>query len=360
MNSAEAIADIQLLTNIGMPIAANFTVAGTFEVAMGKFPIGTIGGFAYFDINTAFQHFLAAALAKVNRPSSTLLDLVKDPSKFRAGDFAQTITINIPNRISVYSNSDYQETYNKLSSFGADILDKIGIFAVRSEIPIAANLTEMSYFGMFIGVILKLVIVSLFVLSVLMMNNMMLMGTDRKSFDFALLKTMGANKAFVIFNLIFSSIKYVLISNVIAFPFAYLTLSLVSGFFVFFFGYSYEVTPTFGSIVGGLIIGVLVPIVSSISPIWGIINNDLVENLNPIRNKTEAIHTEIYIEGAEFPVGKLVFGILASMFGLMIYYLLPKGLINQNIGLLLIVFFAILMGLLLGLILLSYSVQYLF
>lgn len=92
---------------------------------------------------------------------------------------------------------------------------------------------------MFIGVILKLVIVSLFVLSVLMMNNMMLMGTDRKSFDFALLKTMGANKAFVIFNLIFSSLKYVLISNILAFPFAYLTLGLVSGFFITFFGYSY-------------------------------------------------------------------------------------------------------------------------
>jgi len=43
----------------------------------------------------------------------------------------------------------------------------------------------------------------------------------------------------------------------------------------------------------------------------------------------------------------------------MIYYLLPKGLINQDIGLLLFVFFAILMGLLIGLILLSYSVQYL-
>jgi hypothetical protein len=42
---------------------------------------------------------------------------------------------------------------------------------------------------------------------------------------------------------------------------------------------------------GGIFIGVLVPIVSSISPIWGIINNDLVENLNPVRNKTEAIHT---------------------------------------------------------------------
>lgn len=44
----------------------------------------------------------------------------------------------------------------------------------------------------------------------------------------------------------------------------------------------------------------------------------------------------------------------------MIYYLLPKGMINQDIGLLLFVFFTILVGLLLGLILLSYSFQYIF
>ena len=42
----------------------------------------------------------------------------------------------------------------------------------------------------------------------------------------------------------------------------------------------------------------------------------------------------------------------------MIYYLLPKGLINEDVALLLIVFFAILAGLLAGLILLSYSFQY--
>jgi len=42
----------------------------------------------------------------------------------------------------------------------------------------------------------------------------------------------------------------------------------------------------------------------------------------------------------------------------MIYYLLPRALINQNLGLLLIIFFAILEGLLVGLILLSFSIQY--
>ena len=56
----------------------------------------------------------------------------------------------------------------------------------------------------------------------------------------------------------------------------------------------------------------------------------------------------------------MIFGIISFTFGLMIYYLLPKGMINQDISLLLFIFFAILVGLLLGLILLSYSFQYLF
>ena len=57
-------------------------------------------------------------------------------------------------------------------------------------------------------------------------------------------------------------------------------------------------------------------------------------------------------------MGKVVFGVLASGFGLMIYYLLPRALINQSLGLLLVIFFAIIEGLLVGLILLSFSIQY--
>jgi hypothetical protein len=90
--------------------------------------------------------------------------------------------------------------------------------------PIASNLINLGYVGMFIGVMLKLIIVSLFMLSVIMMNNMLLMGVERKNFDFALLKVMGANRLFIIINLLSSSLKYVLFANFIAYPLAYLVL----------------------------------------------------------------------------------------------------------------------------------------
>ncbi len=97
--------------------------------------------------------------------------------------------------------------------------------------PIASNLIVMGYFGMFIGVVLKLIIVSLFILSAIMMNNMLTMGVETKQFDMALFKTMGANKIFLGIYILINSLKYVLISNVIAFPFAYLILRAMTGVF---------------------------------------------------------------------------------------------------------------------------------
>jgi hypothetical protein len=52
---------------------ANFKVAGTFDLALGKFPIGTVGGYAYFNINTAFIHFVNQTLASNNRHNSKLV-----------------------------------------------------------------------------------------------------------------------------------------------------------------------------------------------------------------------------------------------------------------------------------------------
>ncbi len=50
---------------------------------------------------------------------------------------------------------------------------------------------------------------------------------------------------------------------------------------------------------------------------------------------------------------------MATIYGLAIYYLLPKAMINANLGLMMTLFFIFLEGLLVGLIILSYSFEYL-
>ncbi len=104
------------------------------------------------------------------------------------------------------------------------------MFAADSEMPIAVSLVPLGYFGLFIGLILKLIISTLFLLSIMMMNNTLLMGVERRGFDFALMKTLGASVSFVAWNILADSLGLVFIANVVAYPFAYFFLGSVSSF----------------------------------------------------------------------------------------------------------------------------------
>jgi hypothetical protein len=55
----------------------------------------------------------------------------------------------------------------------------------------------------------------------------------------------------------------------------------------------------------------------------------------------------------------VTFGVVAAAYGLAIYYLLPKAMINLNLGLMISLFFIFLEGLLVGLVVLSYSLEFL-
>ena len=53
----------------------------------------------------------------------------------------------------------------------------------------------------------------------------------------------------------------------------------------------------------------------------------------------------------------MTFGILIVLYGVSIYYLMPLSLLSGNFNLILIIFFSILMGMVLGLTMLAYNLQ---
>jgi len=59
------------------------------------------------------------------------------------------------------------------------------------------------------------------------------------------------------------------------------------------------------------------------------------------------------------PWGRIGFATIATMFGISIYYFLPLSLLSFNLGLLINIFFWILVGMLLGFIMLMLNIQYL-
>ena len=74
---------------------------------------------------------------------------------------------------------------------------------------------------MFVGLMLKAVIVSLFILSTLMLHNTVLLGIERQKYDLSILKLLGANRLYVASKILRSSLKTVLTANAIAYPFVF-------------------------------------------------------------------------------------------------------------------------------------------
>lgn len=94
-------------------------------------------------------------------------------------------------------------------------------------------------------------------------------------------------------------------------------------------------------------------------PIKEALSKQLSFALDLQRSKSTAVKIEVDLSGKSLPWGLIQFACIASIFGICIYYFLPLALLSFNIGLLLAIFFFILCGMLLGLVIMAFNVQYL-
>lgn len=82
--------------------------------------------------------------------------------------------------------------------------------------------------------------------------------------------------------------------------------------------------------------------------------------MNYQRSRVKATYVKILSKGKAKIVPYVVFGVITTLYGLGVYYVLPLSLLSYNLGLILKVFFFILLGFLLGLILFAINAQSLF
>jgi len=106
-----------------------------------------------------------------------------------------------------------------------------------------------------------------------------------------------------------------------------------------------------------LFVGILIPVLSSIIPIRRTLSTNLTDALNVNRSKNQGVIISIIDNRTKDLIPYLLFGTFACTFGIAIYYGLPLAMLELNLGLILIIFFAILMGLLTGLVIFSVNLQ---
>ena len=87
-------------------------------------------------------------------------------------------------------------------------------------------------------------------------------------------------------------------------------------------------------------------------------NKQLCESLNSTRSKTRGVvATTIDQNSIQAKLPLLLFGGLAVLFGIGIYFVLPGAILSFNLGLMLEIFFGILLGMIFGLTLIAFNLQ---
>eukprot|EP01126_Amoeba_proteus_P055936 TRINITY_DN6974_c0_g1_i18.p1 TRINITY_DN6974_c0_g1~~TRINITY_DN6974_c0_g1_i18.p1 ORF type:complete len:621 (-),score=103.89 TRINITY_DN6974_c0_g1_i18:126-1988(-) len=122
-----------------------------------------------------------------------------------------------------------------------------------------------------------------------------------------------------------------------------------------------DVSPllTWDGILLGCFLGLVAPVVASILPIRSALGKNLQSSLDTRQSKTKAVEVKLTRDDPTQNISwnSVYVGIVLSLFGGSIYYGLPLGLLSMNLGLLLNIFFGILISMLLGLVFLSLNLQ---
>lgn len=121
-------------------------------------------------------------------------------------------------------------------------------------------------------------------------------------------------------------------------------------------GLSVSVLPDWYSLAQALALGLIIPLVSAILPIQKVVQKTIADSMNTQRSKTKGSHVEVTEGGKIDYTPYLTFGLLSVVYGIAIFIFLPIALINFNLGLMLTIFFLILIGMILGLSMLSTNI----
>lgn len=108
------------------------------------------------------------------------------------------------------------------------------------------------------------------------------------------------------------------------------------------------------------VLGIAVPMIAAILPIRQALSDNLRDSLDKRHSKVKPVMITIERSGPGslrnlFPMAFT--GALLAGLGFAIYYLIPKALVTNNLEMLFNIFIALLLGMLFGLVMLSFNVQ---
>uniref|UniRef100_A0A6T7MP60 ABC3 transporter permease C-terminal domain-containing protein n=1 Tax=Hanusia phi TaxID=3032 RepID=A0A6T7MP60_9CRYP len=274
-------------------------------------------------------------------------------------EFAQYLCYNLPPPRSLfYMKNDYSAVQTKVLQMISRLVTKIGFEFIDARIMLLEELRILRTISIFLGLIINIIIVALVFLLCLLMYSLLIISVENRAFDLGVLRMVGMTRTGVIRLLLLQTFLTSVPGWAIGLLVSKFLIAAVLDLLKSIFEWkSVPEVETF-SILYATFIGLLVPAVAVVLPIRKALSVSLTDALDIQRNKVVAV--KVSLERASeniIPTPLIVIGGLMTMFGVLVYYMFPLALLTFNLTLLLYIFFALLMGILAGLVLLSLNIE---
>ena len=236
--------------------------------------------------------------------------------------------------------------------------EALGFYNIKSNPLLLEALLPYDYAVMFIGLIFEILLIIFVVLTVLLIYSLLLISVETKTFEIGVMRLVGLTKLGFVGMIITQAGLFVLPAVLTGFIMAWPAIfTMYKTLFNSSLGYMPSIVPSGSAVAGALFVGVLIPLLSAIIPIRRALSANLNDALNVTRGKNPGVLISFIDNRTKDVVPYLLFGSVSVIFGIGIYYGLPVAMLQLNFGLLLTLFFTILMALLLGLVLISVNLQ---
>jgi ABC-type antimicrobial peptide transport system permease subunit len=333
-----------------------FRLAGISNESYGKNP-SQYRVSSYVELEPFMRH-----MSKYLQPNTPPI-VAKTAASLNLVEHVNEVHVNLaPNdRLDAYVQGTFQPIQDRVTAFADVVMYATGFQIFSPHVPILEILRTLSFVNMFLQLIINVILAVLVFISVVLLYALLTTSVESRVFELGVVRMQGATTTDIIFLVITHALFYsavgivpaLMLSQVIA---AYVVVLLGS--------MTNTVVPpwlTGDGILVATFLGLFMPMFASLMPIRSALSKNVHDALDSRGSRTKAVKIQIdRTEGGGIfsDPSTMVFGIVCSVFGFAIYYLMPLGLITVDLGLLLGIFVSLLVGLLLGLALLSLNIQH--
>jgi len=271
-------------------------------------------------------------------------------------DYPTRLFLNRHEKKMDYNYQSYDNILQAMLPFTSEVTYKFGFPQTVVDSPLIEALFDTRFSSLFLGMICNLIIAILAGLSILLIYSLLTVNVDTRTLEIAIRRMLGQSNPKVIGLLLIQAFNYsfpawcgglIMGQIVVVILFTVLQDALSMHFSMGLDGKSVLVAS---------LMGLLIPVISSILPIRGALGKSIVLAMQ--RRTTTAVEIQISrSEGSRVSYAWIISGIMVFFFGALVCYVLPYSLMTLNLTLMLFTIFVLLLSMLFGMLILSLSIE---